>query len=115
VKQYLVKAANGWLRVGNKETQSDGLVRLPILSADGHPKAALGLELPRSQQLPTAVSPKNIVASFLLGLSRFSQEIQSKPENRPPISSIKTRNLTGFSGEFFDFSKQSCGHYRFWV
>jgi len=34
--------------------QSDGLVRLTILSADGHPKGARSHELSCSQQLPTA-------------------------------------------------------------
>jgi len=52
--------------------QSNGLVRLTILSADEHPKGARGHELARSQQLPTAVSPKKIFASFL---RLFSQGI----------------------------------------
>jgi len=52
---------------GRRVAQSDGLVRLTILSADGHPKGARGheLSLSRSQQLPTAVSPPKIIASFL--------------------------------------------------
>ena len=50
---------------GRRIAQSDGLVRLTILSADGHPKGARGHELSRSQQLPTAVSPQKIIASFL--------------------------------------------------
>jgi len=50
---------------GRRMAQSDGLVRLTILSADEHPKGARGHELARSQQLPTAVSPKKIFASYL--------------------------------------------------
>jgi len=57
---------------GRRMAPSDGLVRLTILSADGHPKGARGHELTRSQQLPTAVSPKKIFASFL---RLFSQGI----------------------------------------
>jgi len=55
--------------------QSDGVVRLTIfLSVDGHPKRARGrAPVPaRSQQLPTAVSPPQIVASlFYAGLFMY--------------------------------------------
>jgi len=50
--------------------QSDGLVRVTILSADGHRKGARGHELARSQQLPTAVSPKK-TSTLLFALFAF--------------------------------------------
>jgi len=66
------QTANGrrFLRVPNaprgcRVAQSDGLVRLPILSADGHPKGARGHAPARSKQLPTVVSPQKILASVL--------------------------------------------------
>jgi len=58
--------------------QSDGLIRMTILSADGQPKGARGHALARSQQLPTAVSPPKIrlfFASFFTGNLGRKQKI----------------------------------------
>jgi len=57
--------------------------------------------VPNSSQQPTAVSPQKIFASFL---SRFSQGIQSKPENGAHYF-FKTQNLTGLAESFSIFSK----------
>jgi len=81
--------------------QSDGLVRLTILSADGHPKGARGHELSRSQQLPTAVSPPKKLR--LLFAPFFTGNLVEKKKKKKNPYFFKTRKLTGFSGEFFDF------------
>jgi len=82
--------------------QSDGLVCLIILSADGHPKGARGHAPARSQQLPTAtaVSQKKIFASCLRLFSQGNLAVENKKDT---AYFFKIRKLTGFSGVFFFF------------
>ena len=95
---------------GRRMAQSDGLVRRTILSVDGHPKGASGHELARSQQLPTAVPPPKIFASFyclrvfsqVTGCHRESSRVITK--NRPPISS-KHENSPVLAESFSIFLK----------
>jgi len=74
---------------GRRVAQSDGLVCLIILSADGHPQGASGHAPARSQQLPTAVSPKKIFASFLRLFSQGNLvETHTKKKNKKDTAYI---------------------------
>jgi len=97
------EGSNGWWMVSRvpdtsrgrriRMAQSDGLVRLTILSADGHPKGARGHELARFQQLPipTAVSPQK---SSPLFCAFFHRESSQKTKNRPPfLQNTKTHRF----------------------
>jgi len=79
--------------------QSDGFVRLTILSADGHPKGAgtrgHAPALPNSSQQPTAVSPpQNRGLFFAPFFTGNLVENKKKKKNKPYF--FKTRKLSGF-------------------
>jgi len=103
--------------------QSDGLVRLTILSADdGHPKGARGHELARSQQLPTAVSQKNMLRllfapTFFTG--NLVQGLRVNPtKNRPPIIiayCFKAHENSPVLAESFSIFLNRAVATRFWV
>jgi len=108
------RMANGWFlgfptphSRGRRMAQSDGLVRLTILSADGHPKGArvvTSYRVPNSSQQPSppqkASPPFCVFFSGNLNLNLVENSL--KTENR---KTQNTKTHTGFSGEFFDFSK----------
>ena len=97
---------------GRRVAQSDGLVCLIILSADGHPKPKRST-WSRASAFPTApnsrLPPKNLhllFAPFFKGKSKSSRKQKNKKTKKKGTAYFfKIQKLTGFSGEFFYLSK----------
>jgi len=106
---------------GRQMAQSDGLVRLTILSADGHPKGArvvTSYRVPNSsqqQQLSRCLPKKNL--RLLFAPFFVTGNLVGKQKIDPPFHFhfFKTRKLTGFRfylAESFFFFAESFSIFR---
>ena len=82
--------------------QSDPLIHLAILSADRVPGFACGHKLERSEQLRTAILPKEIGERF----TRPLHGIQQKAQIRPPHSK-KNEKPPDLVDSFFIFRNRA--------